>query len=56
MKLFHKAWLKVFFLPGKTYQAWIRFSNGSKDAQQADIKKDARGMAIKLLGVPGEKL
>lgn len=44
------------FLPGKTYQAWIRFSNGSKDAQQADIKKDARGMAIKLLAVPGEKL
>lgn len=44
------------FLPGKTYQAWIRFSNGSSNAQQADIKKDARGMAIKLLAVPGERL
>ena len=44
------------FLPGKTYPAWIRFSNGSSNAQQADIKKDARGMAIKLLAVPGERL
>lgn len=44
------------FLPGKTYQAWIRFSNGSSNAKQADIKKDARGMVIKLLAVPGEKL
>ena len=23
------------FIPGKTYQAWIRFSNGSRDATQA---------------------
>lgn len=44
------------FIPGKTYQAWIRFSNGSPDASQADIKKDARGMAIKVLGIPGGKL
>lgn len=44
------------FIPGKTYQAWIRFSNGSRDATKADIKRDARGMAIKILGVPGEKL
>ena len=44
------------FLPGKTYQAWIRFSNGSSDANQADIKRDARGMAIKLLAVPEHKL
>lgn len=44
------------FIPGKTYQAWIRFSNGSRDATQADIKKDARGMAIKVLGIPGKKL
>lgn len=47
---------KGIFIPGKTYQAWIRFSNGSKDATQADIKGDARGMAIKVLGVPGKKL
>lgn len=44
------------FLPGKTYQAWIRFSNGSRDATRADGKGDARGMAIKVLGVPGRKL
>jgi hypothetical protein len=47
---------KGLFIPGKTYQAWIRFSNGSSDPTRADIKKDARGMAIKVLGVPGEKL
>lgn len=44
------------FIPGKTYQAWIRFSNGSSDAKQADIKRDARGVAIKLLAVPGNNL
>lgn len=44
------------FIPGKTYQAWIRFSNGSSNAKQADIKKDARGMAIKLLAVSGKNL
>ncbi|MHA3056058.1 catalase [Acinetobacter sp. ANC 4633] len=44
------------FIPGKTYPAWIRFSNGSRDATQADIQADARGMAIKLLNVPGKKL
>ena len=46
---------KGIFIPGKKYQAWIRFSNGSPDATQADIKKDARGMAIKVLAVSGEK-
>lgn len=44
------------FISGKTYQAWIRFSNGSSNAKQADIKKDARGMAIKLLEVSGKNL
>jgi hypothetical protein len=47
---------KGMFVPGKTYQAWIRFSNGSGDPTRADIKRDARGMAIKVLGVPGKKL
>ena len=46
---------KGLFIPGKKYQAWIRFSNGSPDATQADIKKDARGMAIKVLAVSGAK-
>jgi hypothetical protein len=47
---------KGVFIPGKSYAAWIRFSNGSNDPTQADIKGDARGMAIKLLGVTGSKL
>lgn len=47
---------KGVFVPDKSYEAWIRFSNASKDASQADIEKDARGMAIKVLGVPGEKI
>jgi len=44
------------FVPGTTYKAWIRFSNGNPDATQSDAEGDARGMAIKLLDVPGEKL
>src|SRR5215472_6630656 len=44
---------KGILIPGKTYEAWIRFSNGLQDD---DNKEDARGMAIKVMGVPGEKL
>lgn len=47
---------KGIFIPDKTYSAWIRFSNASGDATQADNKKDARGMAIKILGVTGKKI
>ena len=43
------------FREPRTYQAWIRFSN-QNDPMQADSKPDIRGMAIKLMGVPGEKL
>ena len=50
------ALAKGIFVPGKSYQSWIRFSNGSADASRADIKRDARGIAIKILGVPGKKL
>src|ERR1700686_1929780 len=50
------ALAKGMFIPGKSYEAWIRFSNGSSDPTRADIKRDARGMAIKVLGVPGKKL
>jgi hypothetical protein len=39
--------------PGRTYPAWIRFSNGLFSDDNA---QDARGMAIKLMDVPGEKL
>ncbi len=44
----------VFAQP-HTYQAWIRFSNQSP-GRGPDIERDIRGMAIKLMGVPGEKL
>jgi hypothetical protein len=43
------------FQPGRQYEAWIRFSNGNA-AVQPDHDKDARGMAIKLMGVEGPKL
>lgn len=43
------------FQPGVTYPAWIRYSNGSgKSANDSD--GDGRGMAVKLIGVPGTKL
>mgnify|MGYP000865291923 CR=1 FL=1 len=41
--------------PGKTWQAWMRLSNGNA-YPQFDRARDARGMAIKLLDVPGAKL
>jgi hypothetical protein len=39
----------IFATP-RTYDAWIRFSNGSGTAQKDSIG-DGRGMAIKLMGV-----
>jgi hypothetical protein len=44
-----------FLQPGATYKAWIRFSNGNTRILD-DRKADLRGMAIKLLDVPGEML
>ena len=44
------------FTPGKTYQAYIRYSNGSALPNRSDKKPDGRGMAIKLLDVPGIKV
>ncbi len=41
------------FVPGKRYDAWIRFSNGSK---ADDRENDARGMAVKVLGAEGQRL
>ena len=36
------------------YPAWIRFSNGDPDGgMKPDLPKDIRGMAIKLMNVPG---
>ena len=45
----------VFSQPGKTWQATIRLSNGNA-YPQFDSIRDARGMAIKLLDVPGKQL
>jgi hypothetical protein len=48
------------FAEPRTFDAVIRFSNAGALAPiggvAPDIKRDARGMAIKLLGVPGTKL
>ncbi len=43
------------FEAAKVYPAWIRFSNAFQKISP-DINRDARGMAIKLMDVPGEKL
>jgi hypothetical protein len=49
----------VFATPGKTYDAWIRFSNATP-VLGPDIDKvsgpPSRGMAIKLMGVEGTTL
>src|SRR5258707_5631255 len=37
----------------RTFPCWIRFSNGSQDD---DARGDIHGMAVKLLGVEGEKV
>ncbi|HEY4899510.1 MAG TPA: catalase family protein [Terriglobales bacterium] len=44
----------IFATPGQ-YDAWIRYSSGSTLVQRDGVD-DARGMAIKLMGVPGKKL
>ena len=44
----------VFRAP-RRYPAWVRFSNGSGTVQ-ADHVRDGRGIAIKLMDVPGAKL
>jgi len=44
-----------FLVPGKSYEAIIRFSNGNTKVAD-DRKADLRGMAIKLLNVEGEML
>ena len=45
----------VFSEPGKTWQATMRLSNGNA-YPQFDSLRDARGMALKLLDVPGTQL
>lgn len=45
----------VFSEPGKTWDGWMRLSNGNA-YPQFDSLQDARGMALKLLQVPGMQL
>jgi hypothetical protein len=42
------------FVPGREYDAWIRFSNGNSEINGSRYP-DARGMAMKLMGVGGAK-
>jgi hypothetical protein len=44
-----------FLTPGRTYQTWLRYSNGNTRITD-DNKADLRGLAIKLLNVPGQIL
>lgn len=44
------------FSKGARYRAIVRYSNASGDPTIPDIKGDGRGMAVKLLKVPGKKL
>lgn len=44
----------LFATPGR-HRAYVRFSNGA-GAHLADARGDVRGVAIKVLGVPGKKL
>lgn len=44
----------LFAQPG-TYRAYVRYSNGS-GKHQGDPAPDVRGIAIKVLGVPGKKI
>jgi hypothetical protein len=45
----------IFAAPGREFHAWIRFSNGNSEVLNPRLP-DARGMAIKLMGVDGPKL
>lgn len=44
----------IFEKPAR-YEAWVRFSNGTTPAIP-DYERDARGMAIKVMGVAGKQL
>jgi hypothetical protein len=47
---------KGIFSQAHTYSTIIRASNSSSDSTAKDIEKDARGFAIKVLGVKGDKI
>ncbi|TDR35816.1 catalase [Tahibacter aquaticus] len=43
------------FQPAAVYDAWVRYSNSAPEPAD-DHRRDARGMAIKLLGPDGERI
>lgn len=43
------------FAQPATYRAWVRYSNSAQTIEN-DAKADIRGMAIKLMGVPGTQM
>lgn len=43
------------FQAGASYETWVRFSNAST-IPKPDKKKDIRGIGLKLMNVPGEKI
>jgi hypothetical protein len=45
----------LFAANGRTYQVYVRFSNGSS-MRQPDKRPDVRGFALKLVGVSGRKI
>jgi hypothetical protein len=47
-----------FATPGKSYKAWVRYSNATAIIRpdETDNKADSRGMAIKVMGVDGDTL
>ncbi len=49
--------LKVgIFGENKTYPTWVRFSNNTSDPMSHDNDLDLRGIAIKVMNVPGVKI
>ena len=49
-----EARVGIFAQPG-SFRAYVRYSNGA-GRHQSDKRGDVRGVAVKLLGVPGKKL
>ena len=48
-----EAYRQGFFAKAATYATWVRFSNGQGQRQE-DRRPDMRGMAVKILDVPGD--
>lgn len=44
------------FSQNKSYPTWIRFSNNTSDPMSHDKDLDLRGIAMKVMNVPGKKL